>query len=78
MRLLAISAFCLAFVVSIAWFTFKPAYDSAAAVAAALAALIASFFLQRDRSGREQNQQVSGRSVGVQAGRDANVRDVKK
>jgi hypothetical protein len=77
MRLAAILSSSLALLVALAWLIHSPAYDAAVALAAAVAALIASFFLKREAKSDGQAQHVSGSSVGIQAGRDANVRDIK-
>jgi membrane associated rhomboid family serine protease len=75
MRFIAIFAFALAFVAALVWLVKSPGYDSAAALFAAFAALVASYFLNRDAATQQQN--VSKSSVGVQAGRDANVNNIK-
>jgi hypothetical protein len=77
MRLAAILASSTALLLSLAWLIYKPAFDSAVAVAACAAALFSSFFLKGERKAKGQTQHVSGSSVGIQAGRDASVRDVK-
>ena len=69
LRILIIGAFLLALVASVVWAVTKPGWDSFAGVAAALAALLASFFLGRD-STPGQSQQVGNGGVGIQAGRD--------
>lgn len=78
MRVAAIITSSLALVLAFAWLVHSPAYDSAAATATAAAALFSSFFLKRERTPEGQNQQVSGSSLGIQAGRDANIRDIGK
>jgi FtsH-binding integral membrane protein len=78
MRLAAILVSSLALLLALAWLISSPAYDSAVACVAALAALLSSFFLKREQKSESQNQNVSGSSVGIQAGRDANVRDIRK
>jgi hypothetical protein len=77
MRLAAILASSLVLLLSLAWLVYKPGFDSGVAVTAALAALFSSFFLKRERQEGKQAQQVSESSVGIQAGRDVNVRDIK-
>ncbi len=77
MRIAAILISLIAVLLSLAWVIDKPAFDSGVALAAALAALFSSFFLKRDPKATGQTQEVSGASVGIQAGRDANVRDIK-
>lgn len=78
MRLAAILASSFALLLAVAWLINAPAYDSALACAAALAALLSAFFLKREKKSEGQAQQVSGSSIGIQAGRDANIRDIKK
>lgn len=78
MRIAAILVSCIAVVLALVWLIQKPAFDSAVALAAALAALLSSFFLGRDRRDAAQSQNVSDSSVGVQAGRDANTGDIKR
>jgi hypothetical protein len=73
MRIAAILASLTALVLSILWVVYKPGFDSAAAVAAALAASFSAFFLKRNRGKLGQTQKVSSSSIGIQAGRDANV-----
>jgi hypothetical protein len=77
MRLAAILTSSLALLLSLAWLVYNPGFDSGVAVAAALAALISSFFLKRERQTGSQVQDVSGSSVGIQAGRDAKVRNIR-
>jgi hypothetical protein len=76
-RLAVILASSVALLLSLAWLIYRPAFDSACAFSAALAALLSAFFLKRERKGSGQAQHVSTSSVGIQAGRDANVRDIK-
>lgn len=78
MRPAAIIVSLLAFVIALVWLIKAPGYDSAVALAGSLAALITSFFLKRGKDSLGQKQDVNGGSVGVQAGRDANFRDIKK
>lgn len=78
MRLTAIIASGLVVVLALIWLLQKPAYDSAVAFAAALAALFSSFFLKRNRKETTQSQTVSNSSVGVQAGRNVSIRDIKR
>lgn len=67
MRLAAILASSLLLLLSLAWLIYQPAFDSAVAVAAALTALLSSFFLKRERKSSGQSQHVSESSVGIQA-----------
>lgn len=68
--------FFAAFVAALVWAIVKPGYDSFAAAVAALAAFIASFFLQKGDTSSSQNQTVSG-GVGIQASGDVKVRDIR-
>lgn len=77
MRIAAILVSFIAVLLALVWVIDKPAFDSGVALAAALAALFSSFFLKRDPKSTGQTQQVSGASVGIQAGRDVNMRDIK-
>jgi len=78
MRIAAQIAALVATLISIAWVVYKPGLDSAAATAAAIAALLSTFFLKKDTPESKQVQNVSGKSVGVQAGRDAKVDNFKR
>lgn len=78
MRIAAQIAALAATLICIAWVVYKPGLDSAAAAAAALAALLSTFFLKKAEAEPKQMQNVSGKSVGVQAGRDANVDNFKR
>ncbi|WP_312410811.1 hypothetical protein [Comamonas sp.] len=78
MRISAQIAALVATLISIAWVIYKPGLDSAAAVAAAVAALLSTFFLKKDATESKQVQHVAGNSVGVQAGRDAKVDNFKQ
>lgn len=78
MRLAAILASTLALILALAWVISSPNYDSAVACVAAVAALLSSFFLKRGQKSKDQAQQVSGSSVGIQVGRDAHIRDIRK
>lgn len=78
MRFAAILASSLALLLALLWLINSPSFDSAVACAATLAAFLSSFFLKRVQKPKAQVQQVSESSVGIQAGRDANVRDIKK
>lgn len=78
MRLAAIIFSSLALLVALAWLIHSPAYDSAVACAGAAVAVISSFFLKREEKPGAQTQHISESSVGIQAGRDANVRDINR
>lgn len=68
--------FFAAFVAALVWLFALPGYDSAAAALAAFAALLGSFFLTGGSAQSTQSQHVQ-KGVGIQAGRDANVRDIR-
>ncbi len=78
MRLTAQIASLVALLLSIAWVIYKPGFDSAVAVAAALAALLSAFFLKKADSSPVQKQEVSSGGVGIQAGRDAKVENFQR
>lgn len=69
--------FFAAFLVTIGWVAYLPGFDSAAACVAALAAFVASFFLKAEEKPNEQVQTISGASIGIQAGGDVKIRDIK-
>ncbi|MFG6413837.1 hypothetical protein ACG02S_07975 [Roseateles sp. DC23W] len=75
MRLAAILASIVALIISAAWLINTPGYEPAVAIAAALAALVSSFFLKRDDATGGQKQNLGDNSTGIQAGRDVNIRD---
>ena len=76
MRKLAIGAAALAFAITLAWVIAKPAFDSAAAVAAAFATLVGAFFLKKEVVSSGQIQKVGDHGIGIQAGRDVVSRDI--
>jgi hypothetical protein len=79
MRLSLHIALLLALLLSIVWVVFKPGFDSSIAVITSLAALISSFLIKKERNKRPtQSQKISDDSIGVQAGRDANVSNIKR
>jgi hypothetical protein len=67
----------VALILSVVWLIYKPGFDSGVSTATALAALLASFLLMKDETSGGQSQRVSGKSIGIQAGRDANVNNLK-
>ena len=75
MRLLNGMAWLL-LLVSTAWVLTDPSFESGVAVIAAFSGLAATFFKKRntDDDARGQHQKVSGRSSGIQAGRDVKIR----
>lgn len=73
MLLTAKIACLVALLIAIAWLIYKPGFDSGIAVAAALAALISTFFLKKNDDSPTQKQEVSSEGVGIQAGRDVKV-----
>jgi hypothetical protein len=67
------------FIISLIWIAKAPGYDAYTALGTALIGLISSF-ASRKRSTSQtphQEQTVSSGSIGIQAGRDVNVRDIK-
>lgn len=78
MRLvLRISSF-IALILSIAWIVYRPDFDSIVAAAGALVVLISSFLVKKELPQQPtQAQNVSGNGFGMQAGRDANVKNQK-
>lgn len=77
LALRASSAF--AFILAVIWVIFRPGFDSAVAALGALAVLISAFLVTKMRAGRRpQSQDVSGGSIGIQAGRDANVHKINR
>ena len=69
----------IALLLSITWVVFSPAFDSAVAAVGSLATLISSFFIKKGHVGKSnQSQKVSDTSIGIQAGRDANVNNLKR
>lgn len=66
----------LAVAVSIAWAIFDFGFEPAAALVASITTLCGIYYSERKNTPREgisQTQTVSGRSVAVQAGRDARL-----
>jgi membrane protein implicated in regulation of membrane protease activity len=64
----------MALAASVAWLVAAPSFEPAIAVITALSGLIALLIARRRKAtGRGQHQNVSGRSVGIQAGRDVNI-----
>lgn len=69
----------LALLFSMAWVAYKPGFDSALAAIGALAALISSFLMKKNSSTKvTQSQEISSGSIGIQAGRDANVSKIER
>ena len=66
----------VALLIAVFWVWFEPKFESWAALAAAVAALIGSVVATR-KSENGQVQTVSEQGTGVQAGRDANVKITK-
>ncbi len=77
MRIIAILASLISLLLASMWVIKSPEWDSMAALAAATAALASSFFLKRDSNAPSQNQNISGSSIGIQAGRDVRTKDIK-
>ena len=78
MRLIVKLVSFVALALSVLWVINKPGFDSAVAVAAALAALLSSFFLGKEKTTPGHAQHVSANSTGIQAGRDAKVDSFKR
>jgi hypothetical protein len=76
MRKTIIGVSFIAFVVSVVWVINKPGYESASSVAVTLGALLAAFILKNDKQPAAQIQNVSDKSVAVQAGQDARVGNI--
>jgi hypothetical protein len=76
MRIAAILISLVALLLSLAWVIHSPGFEPAVATAASAAAFIGSFFISRGKETASQVQNLSGTSKGIQAGRDANVRDI--
>jgi hypothetical protein len=68
----------VALLVTVVWVFYKPGFDSVAAAAAALAALLSSFFVKNEEVEPTQKQDVSGKSAGIQAGRDVKVGNINQ
>ena len=66
----------LAFLACLGWAYDKPAWDSICAALGALAALIATFAIPRENRRASQIQELGDGAIGIQAGRDANIRDI--
>ena len=77
MRIIALSASIIGLLLALFWAIKSPGWDSAVALAAAFAALASAFFLKRDSDAPSQSQEVSGSSIGIQAGRDVSTKDIK-
>lgn len=77
MRQIAIAASFIAIVLAGVWVYLRPSYESWIALAASIAAFASSFFLKRESNAVGQSQRITDGSVGVQAGRDANIRDIR-
>lgn len=64
----------LAFVAAGAWAIARPAFDSIVAALVCLTTLLGTFVVKKRQP--QQHQSVSNSSVGIQAGRNANVGDI--
>lgn len=78
MRYIAILASTFALLLAIAWLIAAPAYDSAVACAAAVVALLSTFFIKKEKKPVGQSQQVSKSTIAIQAGRDVKIHDNRK
>lgn len=68
----------LAFIGSIGWFIALPSYEPAIAVVTSLAAFIAAWFGEKkSRKRGSQNQTVGTNGIGIQAGGDVKVGNIR-
>lgn len=64
---------------SIAWMVAAPDYEPALAIVASLSALITNFIIEKRRGTTlNQLQKVVGSGIGIQAGGDVTVGDIRK
>jgi len=79
MRLIIRAISAIVFLGSIVWMIYEPGFEPALAVGGSLITLLSSFIgeAKAKRKG-PQNQELSGQSIGIQAGRDANVKNIKR
>lgn len=68
----------VALIGSIAWMVADPDYEPALAIIASLSTLIANFIIEKRKDATlNQRQEVTGNGVGVQAGGDVTVGDIR-
>ncbi len=67
----------IAFLCSIVWLIYKPAFDSISAAIVTLASFLSSFLLDKNpnKPSNTQSQNVSSGSTGIQAGGDVKIGD---
>lgn len=76
MRSAIIGVSLVAFVLSTLWAFNKPGYDSVISVVVTLGALLTTLVVKKEKQTGSQVQEVSDKSVAIQAGRDASVGDI--
>ena len=68
----------IAFIGSIVWLYFAPGFEPGLAVIGSLSAAITAFLIQEHKSRKaQQRQSVSKSSIGVQAGGDVNIGEIR-
>ena len=67
----------IAVIGSIAWVIKDPGFESALSVIGAISALVSAVLIERRNKRRTQRQSVSGSSIGVQAGGDVNIGNIR-
>jgi len=68
----------IALIGSIVWVIAKPGFESALAVVGSLSALVSAFIVQKRTARRaQQHQSVSKSSIGVQAGGDVSIGNIR-
>lgn len=70
----------MALLFSIAWFVDSPGYEPVLVIISSISALIIQFITEKKRkkkTSNRQSQSVSKSSVGIQAGGDVNVGNIK-
>lgn len=74
-KLLSVVALCG----SIAWMVAAPDYEPALAIIASISTLVANFLIEKRKDATlNQRQKVTGDGVGIQAGGDVNVGNIRK
>lgn len=71
------AASAVALIASLFWCYSRPGYDSGVAVLAAVSVLASSFIKRKETIALSQTQNVSGKSIAIQAGRDANSNSIE-
>jgi len=72
--------FCIIWLsISLAWAITNPGgFEPYISILGAIIALISSLFLKKSDPGSGQNQTVSDKSLGIQAGRDVKIKNLDK